>query len=172
MDIPIAVLQLVSYVMLTVASVTVGTLSAIIAYRNNFGWRPMGIVTTIGVAGVSSEPNVYYASVTFEVWNRRKYPIVVRSISINLSHLEFVGKIRIPASGDQDNWHRRGNKIYRIGSTVLSPDSHEQFTFEAPFAARPLDALMDDINLDVMYFDPRKKAHNHIRFKDQYQFQR
>jgi hypothetical protein len=53
-----------------VASVIVAVVALAFNYRQNRGWKPVILVLQCGF----DQP---FASIEFEVWNRRKYPVVI-----------------------------------------------------------------------------------------------
>src|SRR5260370_30849974 len=116
----IAVYQLIAYVLLSIASVTVAVTSAVIGYWQMFGWKPTVFVIGIGSAKAKN------AIVTFEVWNRRKYPIAVSGgASINF------GKTKLVDRPTQNGWPRGRNHMCYYGEKIrIEPLSVHQFLVE------------------------------------------
>jgi hypothetical protein len=169
MTVTLAAFQLMAYIALTFASVTVAGLSAFIAYRSNFGWKPIALITTRGFRS-SIVPDIYFARITFEVWNRRKYPIAVRSAKVTFATLNIIDhppEEEPPSDGKKYNvgWHRQGKRFYYRGDFILAPGAHEQFHLEAAFPKRSLDDLHDDVTISITHFDPRMSKHKHMRLR-------
>ena len=68
------------------ASITFGLSSAAVAWlafrmtwRNNFGWKPTILLVTYGFRGGTGQNEMFCK---FEIWNRRKYPVVVREVQV------------------------------------------------------------------------------------------
>jgi hypothetical protein len=150
--------QLIAYVVLTLAGV-------IVAYRSNFGWKPLALVTSHGLRGGGGEPDVYYAIIRFEVWNRRKYPVVIRSMYVHFRTLKLLHRTHERVAG----WVVFDDNVYYPDETVLAPSAHEQFVIEAPFPKRTVDDLRETLRFRIWYFDPRSKKLRAIKFKDVYQ---
>src|SRR5438270_14013939 len=118
MNLAVPIVQLIAYVMLTLASISVATVSAFIAYRSNFGWKPLVLVTSYGFQGTGGSKQVA-ATVQFEFWNRRKYPISIRYMTVALSTV----KLR-PHDVDPP-WHSSGHTLSNPHIKTLPPDTHE-----------------------------------------------
>jgi hypothetical protein len=82
-------LQILSSIVFAFAGASIAAASLFIAYRNNFGWKPIVLITTYHVRGSSKFPEFEIVEVEFEFWNRRKYPIVVREIKVFFGAIEF-----------------------------------------------------------------------------------
>lgn len=63
----IPLLQIITNVMLTIVALCIAGASLYVAYRNNFGWKPIILVSRFGL---TAEPNgaiKYVAAIEFEV---------------------------------------------------------------------------------------------------------
>lgn len=154
MSIELQVAQFAAYLALTGASVTVAIVSLTFAYRQNFGWSPLLLVTSHGLQGTGPEPKHYYATLDFEFWNRRKYPLVLRSVVVEFSSIKI--KELPPEETISLDWHIHADTrmIYRISHTLESTE-HKALRIAAPFASRTLDDLVDQITVRATYYDPR-----------------
>src|ERR1700741_2491930 len=74
-------MQWIASTALTLASVTVAVVAATFNYRQNRGWKPAILVLSQGFDIV--------AWIDFEVWNRRKYPIVVHGVVIKFGNVKL-----------------------------------------------------------------------------------
>jgi hypothetical protein len=140
----IAFYQLIAYVLLSIASVIVAVTSAVMGYRQIFGWHPTLFVTGIGSAKQNN------TIVTFEVWNRRKYPIAISGgSSINF------GKTKLSGRKSNDGWHRWRNTMTYYGDKIkIEPLSFQQIVVQADFADGSRDSIDDKWLVEVKYFDP------------------
>ena len=127
MNVAVPVLQLVAYVMLTLASIIVAAVSTIIAFRSNFGWRPLALVLSHGIRGVGGS-DLFDATLDIEVWNRRKYPIVMRQLEVQFN------SIKLRDTAVQPPWHLTGNRLVNYGQTVIAPSTYEQIPVTAPMS--------------------------------------
>jgi hypothetical protein len=143
-------LQFIAYTSLTIAAV-----SATFGYRNNYGWPPISIITAHGLAGIGGS-KVYNATLKFELWNRRKYPVAITSTSVRFAKMEF----KQPADGS--GWHRSGDAFYQRDEARLEPGAYKQFSFAAPFTTDSLDAIDDEVSVTVNYFDPISSKYRSI----------
>lgn len=167
MDMELAVVQLIAYVTLTLGSVIVAIVSLTFAYRQNFGWRPLALVPSHGLSGGMVEGH-YGATLQFEVWNRRKYPVAIRYCDVAFSVLTFES-----ASGSGDGpepewgvWER--GKLHSREELVLGPNEHKEYNVEGLFKKRSLDDLVDPVTIEVSYFDPRRNKTYEIIVKYTY----
>lgn len=149
MGLEVPILQLVAYSCLTLASVTVATVSAIFGYRSNYGWRPIALVTSHGLSGIGGSKQ-YNALLTIEFWNRRKYPVVLGAISVKFRMMEFI----YAPSPNERGWSRSGDSYFNRVDERLEPAGHKTVEFSAPFETKSIGALRDTVEVTVHYFDP------------------
>lgn len=162
--------QMVAYTSLTLSTVIVGVTALIFSYRNNFGWKPIVLVTSHGV-GSGMDDAHYDVALKYEVWNRRKYPIVLRSMTVRFNVISVVAGMstRLPSPG----WEipRSKSELFYREEKSLGPSEHLVFDVAAPFEKRSLDHLEDRPVISVSYYDPRankikairKRYHWHLR---------
>lgn len=149
----VAVAQLIAASALALGSLCVAFTAMLIAYRQNFGWPPLLISTGYGLRTDVKFREIYIAVVKFEVWNRRRYPIVVRSMSVLFFELkpeEFLQGYDYP-----EGWHVSARwGISSHESIRLEPGAHHSQQVEMPFARRSLDDLDDQYRVSIDFFDP------------------
>lgn len=63
----------------TITSAVLASVALLFSYRQNIGWPPIAFLTASGLKAGNGKKSV---TVTVELWNRRKYPVVVRQISM------------------------------------------------------------------------------------------
>ena len=145
----LAVYQLIAYVSLTIASLTVALTSAVIGYWQIFGWQPTVFVTGIGVSRIAGG-SAHMAKVTFEVWNRRKYPIAITPGSSIIFKTTEVAEG--PGGGDWQKW--RNTMCYYGPKVRIEPLSHHEFVVDVPLKVNDLAAIDDNWPVQIKYFDP------------------
>jgi hypothetical protein len=150
-DVP--ALQLIAYSSLTGASIIVASVSVFLAFRQNFGWRPIVMPTSYGGGGSNSE-----IEIEFEVWNRRKYPIMVLAQELTFKTLTFVKENR--ALTDEElgtEWTRNGRTFQLSKKILLDPNSHHRFSLAAEYKTDKPERVWDEIaSIKVYIFDPNK----------------
>lgn len=157
--------QVISTAVLTVVGLCVALASLLVAYRNNFGWRPIIIIpgwgmraNPTGKEGDGAPRPADYdntAEIPIEVWNRRKYPVVVRHVVVSISEkVQF--EVIAPLTGHREGWHMNSVSTSLIEPVTVAPSSHHVFNCEVPFRTTSYDAARARMDIAVSYFDPRK----------------
>jgi hypothetical protein len=144
-------LQLTAYVALTLSSIIVATTSLFIAYRQNFGWKPIIFPSSCGGGGAGKHG--YTVSIDFEVWNRKKYPIAIRRVSV-----EYEKQVmhRYNEAALSQGWHIEGEHMLVFDQhETLDPGKSRQYALEAPIEKAPID-LHENVTVTLFYFDPIK----------------
>ena len=163
----VALMQLAASSFLAAAGFFVAVAALVVGYRNNFGWKPLVLNKVWGFGDVDeANENLVWLTCSFEVWNRRKYPVVIRDMEIR-----FVGRDvwSEPGSiGAGEGWcvTSKGT-LYHIGDVSLGPSEHKQFEVEgasdegAPANQGP----MKRCEITVEMFDPKKNRNIILRSK-------
>jgi hypothetical protein len=117
-------------------------------YRNNVGWRPLLFFTGHGVEYPPPESgSPIKLMIWYELWNRRRYPIVIRSMKLKFAEW------RVPDDWQHKDWHASGpNSVLDHRDHVLEPTSHSRFIGYSS-AVHP--SSDNKITLRVSYMDPR-----------------
>jgi hypothetical protein len=149
----IPLLQIITNATLTLVGICIAVASLVIAYRNNFGWKPIALVGEYGISGVGGDTKNYTALMDLEIWNRRKYPVSIRSIRLSFTDLEI--KRPDAASTRGKDWYIGHNYASHSTPHVLGPNMHEEHKIEIPFTAKTLDLLKAPVRIEISYFDPR-----------------
>jgi hypothetical protein len=164
MSAALPIVQLIAYVTLTLASIIIGAVSAFIAYRSNFSWKPLVLVTSHGFRGKGGSQLVD-ASIEYEIWNRQRYPILIRSMDVHFK------SISIRAGDVEHPWLARGSSILNTLAVTLSPDTHERIKAFVPMKeGTHLDDLEDNITIEIFYFDPRRNKDKTLRVRHSFKF--
>jgi hypothetical protein len=161
----VQVWQIITNATLTVVGICVAMASLIVAYRNNFGWAPIALISGYGLKGFGPDPKNVAALLTLEVWNRRKYPIIVRFINLKFDSLPIKERLSTPAG---EVWHIRSRYVSHLTPHTLDPTSHETHEIEIPLKPETLDGLESNFRVRIEYFDPRSNQRRLIDFKNVY----
>lgn len=151
MHIHIAILQFIAYASLTLASLTVASVSLLFAFRQNFGWKPIVLPTSYGCGDID-------LSLEFEVWNRRKYPVVVLAEEVTFSVLSFERPDKVPTDDEvPTHWYVDGRKFFLANKVRLEPNVHRSFSLTASYTAQnPAQVWDESASIKVYIFDPIK----------------
>lgn len=150
--------QFIAYVSLTVTGITVAIASLFISYRNNFGWNPVIFISKIGMKGdAANDGGRTYATMAFEFWNRRTYPLVLRRVRIETFGLDIDDQ-HLLGQSEGDTWYFSGknNALFWKQQTV-EPKTHAEINFSARMLkGQSLDAIDAVLKVTVYYYDPRR----------------
>jgi hypothetical protein len=136
----VQVWQIITNATLTVVGICVAIMSLVVAYRSNFGWPPIAILSSLEFKADPVTDDLFTAPpvVTFEVWNRRKYPITLRQITIN-------GKSAKHLKPEEDGDHAR----------ILGPNESKRYTIQGLPLSRDAMIKKSVDGLMIRFFDPR-----------------
>jgi hypothetical protein len=159
-DVP--TLQLIAYSALTCASVFVASVSAIMGYHQNFGWKPFILLKSHGYGGPfdrgKDPPGVRKLTLEFEVWNRRKYPIVLLGAQIDFEKLDFVHTDFGSIPPDELWQHTGGRAFENYYSDRIEPNSY--YVCKLGFAYKGQGIELDDcVRIKITYFDPNRNRY-------------
>jgi hypothetical protein len=144
-------LQLIAYVSLTLASVTVAVTSLFMAYRQNFGWKPILFIISVGGGRGARGHSV---TMEFEFWNRKKYPINITFISIDYSTTRIARGGHPPLC---DGWAINGeHRIFNANHTTIKPTENKYFQTAAPIDMSSVLDISENVTISLFYFDPIK----------------
>jgi hypothetical protein len=150
-------MQWIATTAIALASAAVGIVALIFNYRQNRGWEPIILV-------VSQNYGEDTWWIEFEVWNRRKYPIVVRFVEIKFGNVPLDKTPQ--AAGD---WYIFHNKLCYRGPVTLEPASRHHFEAGASFKEQTL-GKSETVRIDVYYFDPIANKRKKLTRKDRYKY--
>jgi len=161
-------MQFIAYSVLTIASVIVAATQLFLAYRQNFGWKPLLLVTNHALTSGTPTREYYGLKLDMEIWNRRKYPVVVRRLYIEFSRIEVVAEVPEWVYGAWNVGTARPTARYEE-ELVLEPSSYKTVPIDLPFKRLPLDALRDRLRITAFCFDPRKNRIDKIKIRYVYE---
>lgn len=152
----VTVAQFVSQSLFATMSAVVTLVALNIGYRNNFGWKPIILSRQPYMADLKKGPGMG-AGVSFEVWNRQKYPIVLRQMRVTFGELKLVEAL---GQAKDNGWlvTAGGKIVHRYEQTQLEPNKHESFSVLVRFEP---DGPYEDFpgvesKIEVQVFDPKK----------------
>lgn len=165
----IAIWQIITNATLTAVAICIASASLIVAYRNNFGWPPIALISGQGLAGVGPTLDNISLMLTMELWNRQKYPIHLRSMTIKFKGAEIRrdGFRREGRPPEEIQWFPSTTDqghIHSVTSKTVAPTEHLVIPLEVPFKTSSLDALHVPVNVQIMYFDPRRNGTYILKF--------
>lgn len=177
----VAVAQFFAYTALTITTAIVALLSLKFSFRQHYGWNPILLLVNRGLMGGAftdsgersdnkETSSGIFAWVTFDLWNRRTYPIVIEHVCISFSQDILERKYQGRSKGE-DVWvlTRDGHELRE--RFVLDNGKHHSFSLAARMQT---DQSLDDINCEVeikvKYFDPRRKKRQKMVLKEPYNF--
>lgn len=146
--------QFVSTTILALCSAVIATVACFVAYRQAYGFKPILILSLIGISGGGElEKGTYIAIIKAQVWNRRKYSIriidpklIFYSSIINQSAKGFKKKMGVNYSA--------GNTVWIQDDFNLEPGQSRDLEFEAPIRVKSLDKLNERAIIKITIFDP------------------
>jgi hypothetical protein len=166
----VAVSQIAASIILGVAAFFVAALSSYFSYRNNFGWKPRCLLIKDGFGHYGANPEMWTFLVTFAVWNMRKYPIVVKRITVRPDKLRFNTEIVTEmwdVTSPDEITRTRG------GDLVIAPISSHTFTADSVLVnPGDLAHVYETVFVTVTYFDPRLKKERTTKMKYKHGFYR
>jgi len=141
-------LQALSGIVFGAAASFIAVLAYRISLRENLGWRPIVVLSGYSLGGGNQKTEM---GVEFQVWNRRRYPIVVRDIvvSYRLARFQTVDDGFDPAS---DAWTvRTPQSIGKDVRVAIAPGKSKHFEMNMVVSG---DTMMEDPTIEVSFFDP------------------
>ena len=113
--------KLTSSTMLTVAGLVVSVVALNFSYRNSRGWKPLLIIKSRLYTELH-EPALS-VFVDFEVWNRRKYPIIIRKLRVMGGDLKFIDVMKTKDGEAKLGWFvtMAGTRVLKFEDTAVQP---------------------------------------------------
>lgn len=152
----LAYTQIVANMTLATAAFCVAVASAIFSYRDNFGWKPVILFTAKGIKYAPDSANIYII-LCFEVRNRQKYPISIRTFMITFEDLIFEPPAQ-SANAGSDKWLQIGpnGPFVFMSPYSLDPSDHQEVRLSATRKNdREFSNYDDKFKILLEYYDPR-----------------
>lgn len=141
-------------------TVILASVALIFSFRQNVGWKPICFVAGGSFSGRGGSQE-YELSVSIEFWNRRKYPVVVRDMTIHVSGVTIENR---DYAGVEEDYIRGNRLVRRIGKPV-APSEHIVLDAALPFENQSLDAMQPLFDVTIRYFDPYRNKHHTAEFR-------
>lgn len=169
----VALAQLIAYICLTITSVIVATVSLRFSYRQNFGWAPLMIVSTHGHEsefGPGKDESIIRATVEFEVWNRRTYPIILEGAEIRFR--QDILEPSVPSLDNESAWWVEAPSVCAyLERLAVKNGEHHAYKLSVPMKPgldfKDIDGMID---IEVTCFDPRREREYKLKQSYRYHF--
>ena len=146
----LSALQTLASLALTAMSVVVASAALSVSFRQNVGWRPIILVTSVTWRGGFGPGANYVFESHLEFWNRRRYPVVLQTTSGLLHGMSSAKTF--------------GQRLDRFDEAIQPSSRHKmKLTFEFP--KESMDAARPIFDIEVWFFDPRKNSRQRLRIK-------
>lgn len=151
--------QIVANITTAIAGLCVSVASLVFGYQNNFGRKPLGFVLSHGVSGTGKD-DLIHATLHFEVWNRRKYPIALRGMAIRYPSYLLTETQRHP-------WQTiEPQELYQPLEEQLAPTTHKEFSTTVTHDRSKRQKSKNPMAIvKIYYFDPRTNKASTITIK-------
>jgi hypothetical protein len=160
MSFDVSIFQIIAS-LATGISLTVAGVSLYFAYRHNRGWKPaIVVVERAQFAGAQTA-----LVVIFEVWNRHKYPIIIKEVDVQFERFAFVNP---PQDEDENSvgWFLEEDRTFESYHTLrLEPNTHHRFYLLAPYKEESDDDKPNNPSITVLYFDSTKNKQMTVRLR-------
>jgi hypothetical protein len=155
-------------------AITFGLSSAIVAWlayrlnrQNNLGLKPIVLLKSLGIF---NEDDRRYLTCAFEVWNRRKYPLVVRHMTVVFPGMKVEHGAHVhPRKGEKTDWLSTDTGMLSCHKKFsIDPSSHREFRASGPVAKNENTGFFATLEVEVWVdvFDPIKNDRILLRFKE------
>lgn len=152
LGISVQTLSAVSSIALTAMSTVVASVALLFSFRQNVGWKPVLLVTHSQMSGKGGEWR-FKLTVQVEIWNRRKYPLVVRNVRSTVTGVELLDQHETVSAKAA---HVRDNVITSRTDSIVNPSAHDRIEVEAEFEKQSLDLITPHFSIEVLVFDPHQ----------------
>lgn len=144
----------------TIASVLIAAVALLFSYRQNVGWKPALLLhnATMG-RGAVKDKDTTNLSIKVELWNRRKYPVVVTWVAADLKGAEARDE---PFTGSDQPYFRDGrwSVVYQ---KVVQPHAFHEQTITFGISRQSLDAMRPEFDVRVTFYDPIKNKDDVVK---------
>jgi len=158
----VSLTQIGASILLGVSAFVVAVLGLNWSYRNNFGWKPIALITSSGEQWKKGSGD-HYAFIHLEVWNRFKYPITIRQMRISTFNLPVRRVLEFAPGG---KWYINTNEVRHYGDHVIPPNSLMHNEILIPINVP--NYLRTTLGVKIDWFDPRRNKDYIIMFDHAY----
>lgn len=151
----------------SVASTAASTILAIVALRfsfiQNVGWKPVAFVEKDHLGGVGGSKR-FVLGMTIDFWNRRKYPVQLKSISIDASGFTPI----FDRGGGEEELYWVAGHGWRLLELTIEPAGRSSQLVRIQFEADSLDTLRVELKCKVTYYDPVRNRTNMLKIEHRF----
>jgi hypothetical protein len=156
-----AFLHLAGPAVLGVAGFVVALVALSINYRNSNGWKPLVLVKDWYLSELNDGIR---ATVALEIWNRRRYPIVVRKVRVRVGTIRMACLEDVHKFPDNEPWHliNSGATLEVWKDRVIASSTLESLSVAARCKEEGEFPQNVKVRVEVLVFDPKKNKHTVI----------
>jgi hypothetical protein len=154
------VLFAVTSAALTAMSTIVAAVALIFSFRQNVGWKPILLVKGNEISNPGDYRYRFTMKVAVEVWNRRRYPVILRSFEATVSGVELVNQN--PMDNRDEPRFVRSNRVACPMQTIVSPSEQESWDIACDFQDQFMDSITPEFVIQVHYFDPYRNREDRL----------
>ena len=140
-------------------STTLAIVALLFSYRQNVGWPPVVLISSSHLQGVGGSQN-FSIILKIEAWNRRKYPVSLRSLHLIFDGVE-VDKVSF-SSGKTIGVKRQSYAFERFDQ-IIHPNAGHEITVEFACGSQSLDVMQPHFGLELNLFDPHRNNESLIK---------
>lgn len=112
----------------TAATAVVAVAAIILTYNQSVGWKPLLVVKHGGLIERKSD---FLARTAFEIWNRRRYPIIVRRMSVDYNKVKLQAVKDVSQGKPDPSWQIYFGMLRNDEEFVVEPGSRQAFDVTA-----------------------------------------
>lgn len=165
----VSLTQIGASIFLGLSALVVAVLGLRWSYRNNFGWDPVAFIKEFKITNTQQRSDeaalCHIGQLSLEFWNRRKYPIIIRSMQVDFKGVTLRQSKHPPA-----DWHIRDTTMRRTKDVTVTPTSHQTFSIHIPYLVDTTGEIQTPMSVDITYYDPRRNKEGCIRLEARYSF--
>jgi hypothetical protein len=163
MTFDVTIFQIIASLALTGMSLIVSGVSLFFGYRHNRGWKPAIVLVERARFSGAGPPSL---AVIFEVWNRHKYPIVIKEVDVQFERFTFLAPPKKEADENSVAWFLEENRTFESYHSVrLEPEAHHRLYLLAQYKEESDDGKPENPSVAVRYFDPINNKEMTVRSK-------
>lgn len=142
-------IQAASGAVFGLAAVVIAWAAYLISVKENYGWEPIAVLLRYSL-GVEGDGQTFMTA-DFQVWNRRRYPIVVYDVVLTYRLARFE-KIQDGDDPTSEDWSVRSDRsLGRVSQELIDPGKSKVFNMHVIVHGC---TMMEDPAIAISYFDP------------------
>ena len=159
MDQSVQIWQIITSATLSAVAIVVAGVSLFVSYRNNFGWPPI-VLLVLSTRTRHPTPTIETLTFRVEIWNRRKNPISVRRMFVEVDQV-----VKLVSHAMRDwQFSERTQTMFLTEPFSIQPATQHDIDFELRVQEPPGHPMIP-INISLVYYDPRVNKEREIELK-------